>query len=381
MKDSKRFKQLLVSALALPGITTASDAPLKTSMSYRFTHYTEDAIDARKVVSGDTERFDIDVHQFRLLTPIFSSSGLELFIQHETLAGASPWGTQRGSQGEPEQIMSGATIDEERTELSARFTHYDESITKSMEYGYSKENDYTAGYFIGALAWNFNQKNTVFELSTSFSIDEITPSDAELFNRVIKEDKTSYSLSLALSQILSKTQMLQLSLSTTYDDGYLSDPYKLEDRRPDSRLQNVFGMQFRQFLRIASGALHINYRFFDDDWDMQSHTFEMQWHQNLPHGILISPYLRYYSQKETFFYEPYPLVESPQTFISSDYRLSPFGAVTYGLAFRQDLGRWSYTFSYENYESDTDFSIDSIEIANPGLVNFQRFTLGFDHNF
>ena len=67
---------LLASAMALPAYANAANMPEKESFSYRYSQYTEDAADESKVVDGDLERFEINVHQFKLLKFIGEDSTL-----------------------------------------------------------------------------------------------------------------------------------------------------------------------------------------------------------------------------------------------------------------------------------------------------------------
>lgn len=372
---------LLASAMALPAYASSATMPEKESFSYRYSQYSEDAAEESKVVDGDLERFEINVHQFKLVKFLDEKSTLTVNALTETLGGASPWGTQRGQDGNPELIMSGASISESRNDLSVAYTTYHETRVDTVRAGVSVENDYQAIYFGADYEWAFNQKNTSLAIGGSISVDELFPSDAELYGRIDNENKQRISIYLGFSQILSPKSIFSTSYSHSTSSGYLSDPYKLGDSRPSKRGSNILAAKYRYFVDATDSALHLDYRFYADSWEMQSNTFSLGWHQNINSSIQLIPSVRYYSQTETWFYEPYSTPGAVVEHYSSDYRLSPYGAISKKLKFRQKFDNWSYTISFERYEADAEFAVDEVIVENPALVNFNRMTLGFDYLF
>ena len=83
--------------------------------------------------------------------------------------------------------------------------------------------------------------------------------------------------------------------------------------------------------------MHVDYRFYHDDWGITAHTLEADWGQPLGAGWTITPRIRYYSQTAANFYYPYILTTMnqdgaytlPNNF-SSDHRLSAYGALSGG---------------------------------------------------
>ena len=105
----------------------------------------------------------------------------------------------------------------------------------------------------------------------------------------------------------------------------------------------------------------------------------LAWYQNIHANLQLVPSFRYYSQGQANFYEPITgLITSGER--SSDFRLSPYGAVTAGLkaiAYGYD---WKMSIGAERYISDGDLAIGSVERPNPALVNFTRISFGFEHS-
>ncbi|MDH5629536.1 MAG: DUF3570 domain-containing protein, partial [Gammaproteobacteria bacterium] len=114
MKNKNSFLLALTSsALVLPAYQSqAATAPERSKFSYQFSSYEEDNTEASKTFGGESERYKIDVHQFKLLKPINDEYVVTLDLQTESLSGASPWFTELNNAGQPQLVMSGASISE-----------------------------------------------------------------------------------------------------------------------------------------------------------------------------------------------------------------------------------------------------------------------------
>ena len=106
---------LLPAYQALPAHGDAP--PAFTEVGFRYSRYSEDSIDAERVIFGSSQRYDIDISQIWLETPIGSSWSVALDIQNDYQTGASPWFVGAQANGEPGVIMSGASIQDNRLEV------------------------------------------------------------------------------------------------------------------------------------------------------------------------------------------------------------------------------------------------------------------------
>ena len=113
---SSTVAALTGAAMSLPAF--AATQPAESTISVSLSQYHEADIPSDKVVVGSNERYDIEVGKFKLVTPIGADWSLTVDTTRETMSGASPWGTLYGTTGEPNLIMSGATISESRTSLA-----------------------------------------------------------------------------------------------------------------------------------------------------------------------------------------------------------------------------------------------------------------------
>ncbi len=194
-------------------------------------------------------------------------------------------------------------------------------------------------------------------------------------------DETSifHSVNFGVSQILGKNTILNAGTSFTHQSGYLSNPYKtvyirgeitpeeyvaisdavdnhpvdwnsitqlqivgpelFREVRPSERNQLSFSTGVNQHIPQLDASLHFDYRFYTDDWKVNSHTFELTWYQSLPYGITVTPGVRYYSQSQAEFFAPYFLAPRADAHYSSDYRLSAFGSLSGSLTLSKQFAK------------------------------------------
>jgi len=390
------------SALALPGLSglagraSAESAPLEVRSDYRFSRYAEDGIDGSKVETGDTDRYEIDIHQLQLEMPIGDRFGLGVELAYETMSGATPWYIVPGDPGEdPMQVMTGATVDEQRTDALVTGSWYLDRSVASLSGGVSVENDYLAVNLGVSGERQYNEKNTTLSAGIGGSYDMIEPTDGGTQQRPESETRHNVNLFVGLSQVLGRTSSIQSSLKYQYDGGFLSDPYKqayvadaggpLEDVRPDMRHRFSWLTRYRQHWRRVDGTLHFDYTLYLDDWNMNAHTFELAWYQTLFDSIRLIPSLRYYSQSQAEFYAPFYTNVRSDGLRSSDYRLSPFGAYAWQIRAETRFQTWSLVWdasvSWQRYVSGGELALGTVDVENPGLVSYNLFSVGLTARF
>ena len=121
---------------------------------------------------------------------------------------------------------------------------------------------------------------------------------------------------------------------------------------------------------------------YQDDFGIQSYTLQTAWYQNLGEDIQLVPSLRYYSQREADFYlsvDDFSLPLSVNQ--SSDYRLSTYGAYTFGLKGIVSHNNWSVSISIDRYISSDRYALADANFKHPALLDFSLASLGFDIRF
>jgi hypothetical protein len=191
---------------------------------------------------------------------------------------------------------------------------------------------------------------------------------------VVKNLRHDWSANVGITQVLSKSAVLQGSFGYTSSTGYLENAYKIVsfisrgealglsadgqqlynpalthiyEQRPNERNQFNWTLGFIHHIPVLDAALHTDYRFFQDDWGISSHTFETAWEQPLGKGWSVTPRFRYYSQSAADFYYPYVNCNDQQGVLcakslknfSSDHRLSAFGALSGGIVLSKQFAK------------------------------------------
>ena len=392
MKDSKtvRALQALTSAaLALPGLAAA-----EVQTEYLFAHYQEADLPAGQGGGVGSERYQIDSHRFRVVSPIGEAIG-SMNLTYESLSGASPWFITPGADGKPVQVMSGASIREERIDLEPSLSWKIDEVQVVTSIGYSTEDDYEA--FNGGVEVEFTPKGEAYSYTggLGYSYDRLEPTDARVApyeNRIDKADKDTLTAYAGVSFIVDAQTVLQTSLGYSLSDGYLADPYKLAwitdqantvgDWRPGRRQAFTLNARLRHYVSKLGAALHVDYRLYDDDWQITAHTLEVAWNQVFAESWRLTPSIRWYSQSQAYFYAPYYSALRSDGLASSDYRLSPYGALSLRLDLRKAINeKWELGLGAERYEASEDYALENVGVENPGLVEFVALSAKLSYKF
>jgi len=394
---SPALAALTTAAMTLPGISTmvkAGAVANEPKLSLQYTRYDEDSIPSGDAApeAGDRDRYEIDVAQIEFLYPINGQWQLTSGFVYDDMSGSSPWfvrPTNADGTGDPLVVMSGATIDDTRYDFSLKADYFGEKFTISPSIGYSTEKDYKAVYGGVEVEYESPNKATSVRGGVAVSFDEIDPTQLAGVTRVNNEDKDNFSIFGGLTQVINKYTVIQTTLGVSHFDGFLSDPYKqvwvagsiLPDSRPGDRTQYTWATRLRRYSELLGSALHVDYRFYYDDWDVRSHTLDLGLHKVTESGWALDTSIRYYSQTQADFYEPFYRQARADGEYSSDYRLSPYGSFVFRLGLSESIGEWTVKVAAERYISDKSYSVQSVDVENPALLDYTAVTFGADYSF
>lgn len=244
----------------------------------------------------------------------------------------------------------------------------------------SKEYDYLALGLSAAYAHDLNNRNTTLTASFGFNNDSIEPeggiptalqpmvTQGSAMNRQgATDDKTISDVLFGITQVVSRNTIMQLNYSFGQTDGYQSDPFKiitvidpatglpattgffdtantgnrayLYENRPDSRQRN--NIYFKTVHQLEEDVINFSYRYYWDDWDINSHTLALKYRYQMEDSYL-QPHIRYYKQDAAKFYTHNLSLGSDvnattgavsRQFASSDSRLADSQTVTIGLKY------------------------------------------------
>jgi hypothetical protein len=322
---SSRLAALTAAAMALPGVhARAADAPGENPWGVDATHleYSE---------SGS--RMRVRVNQASAAVSIGESFQLKANGIQDLMSGASPVFNAPGPGGKPQQVLTGASVRDNRKagDIGASLAFGDSQVM--MRQGWSSENDYKSTWTSIEARHDLNAKNTTLAAGVAFSDDGVSSHDApDDFRTRIKRDFFA-----GITQVIDERSLVALSLEYSYSNGFLSDPYKLvfvqsagllRDARPDQRRQTAATVKYLTYVPAIDSALQAVGSLSTDNWGIRSGAIELQWKKELPGEWRVNAGARYYTQSSADFYAPLFLTP-PGDAHSSDYRLAGFGSIAW----------------------------------------------------
>ncbi|MEJ2756167.1 MAG: DUF3570 domain-containing protein, partial [Gammaproteobacteria bacterium] len=379
---------LTSAAMALPGVSRAITPPEKPELSFRWEMYNEDITsEENNNAQVPFNRYDIDAYYFHLVLPYSEKLSFTASMDYETMSGATPWYVTRNND-DPEKaevVLTGASVDDERLDVSGSGTYYIDEGALTVSGGTSREEDYVSLYGGVSAALEFYDKHVVGDIGVSFSSDKLSPTPSSIplpigDRRVIDASKSSASLYAGFTQVLNRISTYQMGMSYTVRTGFLSDPYKevaiigdtnslqrFTEARPDDRKQFAWTHRYRLYLEESGTAFHGDYRYYSDNWSISSHTMDGALYRRR-NDILLVGGLRYYTQDGADFYEPFYVGQYVEgNFYSSDYRLSDFSSLSWRVHAEKEFNGWTGIVSYELYDVDGD---------SPALIDFDILSVG-----
>ncbi|CAM4231326.1 DUF3570 domain-containing protein [Zobellia roscoffensis] len=316
------------------------------------------------------------------------------------------------SNADPFVASSGASQSDTWVNLTGNYSHSsdDRNDIWSAKFSVSSEYDYFSLGFGGSYTKLFNEKNTEASINANVYLDKWTtiypfelrpfgengigffrPEEITgntnynpNFSELDQTNRNSYSLGLGLSQILHKNVQGLISFDIINQQGLLSTPFQrvyfsdvddsfienfqLADdieRLPDGRLKFALGGRLNWYLNEII-ALRTYYRYYFDDWGINSHTANLEVSVKLGDKFTLYPSYRFYNQTEADYFAPYETHVSTEEYYTSDYDLSEYSANQYGLGISytdiftklhiSKFGLKSIDLKFYQYDRDTTFS-------------------------
>jgi hypothetical protein len=206
---------------------------------------------------------------------------------------------------------------------------------------------------------NFSNGTTVWDQNGQASTNYFPSA----FKTITSVNRNSYSASIGFSQVLTKKLQVSVFFDVLQQQGLLSTPYhriyfadkanyyigqpqyipeyesqsnvgvyKLADdieRLPDSRFKLPIGARLNYYINERF-VLRTYYRYYTDNWDIQSHTANIELPIKVSDRFTVFPTYRFYTQTQSKYYAPYETHLSTEKYYTSDADLSKFDANQYG---------------------------------------------------
>ncbi|MFD2721459.1 DUF3570 domain-containing protein [Hymenobacter monticola] len=238
--------------------------------------------------------------------------------------------------------------------------------------GVSKEYDYSSFNVAGSFAKTSRDGNRQLSLAGQVFFDQITliqplelrPGYAGSLTGkgdYGSDKRQTYNLSATYSQVLTKRLQAAVSTELVSQNGLLSTPFHRvyfrdnPDLNPEPTPSGDFAARFPTAARIESlprarfkypVSLRLNYyatdlvqvrgfyRFYNDDFGIRAHTFEVELPVKVTQFFALYPFYRYHTQTAATYFAPFAQHSVNDTYYTSDYDLSAFSANKVGLGLR-----------------------------------------------
>jgi hypothetical protein len=357
------------------------DLKAEDSITYKFQSWQE-----------DDGRIRVDAHYAQLETVLSTETKLKIVGLVDTISGATPSG-QPAPAGSDQVPLSQLTDRREAGQIEV--AHPFEGATLVGSFARSKESDYISDVWSAKALIDFNQKNTTLQLGYARANDDIT---AVFLPEPRK--KTADDFIIGVTQLLSPQTVITANLSYGYTSGYISDPYKIVEKRtevlpgffldltfpenrPSSKDKWVGFVSVNHALENLNAAVEGSYRLLDDTFGTTSHTVELAWFQKFGERLIIRPAVRFYQQSATDFYRVDlngTSITAPgeatgrAPYYSADYRLSEMRTWMLGIKAVWEINEWcAIDATFERYLMEGRDRVTPVSAYADANV----FTIGF----
>ena len=276
------------------------------------------------------------------------------------------------SGASPDVLATASPYSEERDEYGFGLDYLYGNSIMSLNYLASSESDYDAQLFSLGVSQEVFGGMTTFKMGFGRGDDTVSSNDDVSFEESI--DRFNYTL--GISQVLSRSLLMNVGYEAITDEGYLGSPYRDvrvlglfagEEIYPQTRTSNAVSLRALKSWTPSASTL-FGYHYFWDSWDIQAHSWEAGYTNQLQNGWLVDLYYRFYTQERASFYSDD--FQAELNFMARDKELSTFASNTLGAkftypVFRRSKGvtRGTLNLSYEiidyNYDDYTDASSGS----------------------
>jgi hypothetical protein len=263
------------------------------------------------------------------------------------------------------------------------------SWTIAGNYYRSQEIDYVSSAIVGTISKDLFNKNTTITVRGQYNADRV----GKILESgdVQSSPKHVFTGSASMSQVLSKTTVLDLTYDIMYMKGTLSDPYRqvtviddagssvvVDERHPAKRWRHAWSGRISQFIPPIRASLIGSYRYYLDTWHVHSSTGELKLNKYIIDDLIFSLDYRYYTQTGASFYHS-RYVGSYYTadgYRTADYKLKPFASNNFGLSLTLMLRAFAHSspdleflenssigIDYFRYFNTLDFSADILQAS------------------
>ena len=249
-----------------------------------------------------------------------------------------------------------------RKEIAGGVTHTAGSWKIEPGYVLSVEKDYKSQVPAISVSRDLFQRNTTITVGYAHNFDEIMGS-----YMAVSENKDVSNYAVSLTQVLTPEMIAQIGYTFSDGSGYmgtgnrqvrLENDQEMDEYLPEERGREAVGFRIAQWLP-TNGSVHFSYRYYTDDWQIDSNTWQVQINQYVTDAILLRGEYRYYDQNGAYFVKD--SYTGAEKYLTSASSLRAFNADLYGVklifAIKGEIDRdrdWNLEAKYERYTQSND---------------------------
>ena len=267
-------------------------------------------------------------------------------------------------------VTTASPFKEKRQEYGGGVDYLHRNTTVGLSLLRSKEPDYLTNTVGATVAHEVFEGLTTVSLGYSQSHADVGKARTDFSDHADR-----YQYKLGLSQVVTKSLLMNLNYEAILENGYLQSPYR-SARLLGLSVPEVYP-RTRDSYAVAIGAVkgfgssdgqlnasaYLRYRYFWDTWDIRAQTVELGYGRRLDERWLVEPRLRHYRQSAASFYADN--FTTQMVFMARDRELSDFSNNALGVraSYRLPdqgfgLSRMALNFDYEfiryHYNNFTD---------------------------
>lgn len=294
-------------------------------------------------------------------------------------------------------VTTASPYSEDRHQFDLGFEYFSGKLSYGLGFSHSMEDDYESSTARFSVSQGLFGDLTRLSLGFALGWDDVSRNGVPSFGAEV--NRRVYSLDI--SQILSPRLVGGLTWDLVTEEGFLSNPYG-SVRYVNRDAASGYSLQPESAPRTRTGsalalraryefpyrfAVHGEYRFYADDWDIRAHTLELGYTHGISEKLLFDARYRFHTQDGADFYADLFPRRDFQEFMTRDRSLSSMTTQTIGVGLSYEfsaswlgfLDRSSVSLSYDvilyDYDEYRDLRFTEVPVGREPLYSFDANVL------
>lgn len=282
------------------------------------------------------------------------------------------------------QANTSASFSDIRVYPSVHYEIAQEEKGNAIGAGIASSTEYDYQSFSGNISYTKKTKDKSGEFGGRFQaffdqVKMILPIELRTGAAAGTEARNTYALSAHYSQIINKNFQVMFLADLVKQEGYLALPFHRvyfadspdprQEKLPASRFKIPLGFRASYFLSDYL-ILRAYYRYYSDNWGLESHTAELELPVKVTQFLSFSPFYRYYQQTAIKYFKPKGVHTNTSDFYTSNFDLSDFDSHFIGMGMKYTPLKGVFGIShfhtvemrYGHYTRSTGLASDIVSI-------------------